>query len=160
MVTGDRLEGYKNALSRGSIAVREDFVVYAEKSTIKAGFAATERLLPLFDRPQAIFAMYDTLAISALRSAQPRLVSIWARQRSHQGAYFRLRSSMTSDAREAESSEEAIAILPEKVSVECAREAGTVHAGTNSAAASGCRRSKGDRAQGSPAAGGFSYISS
>jgi len=71
VVTRDRMEGYANALTRRSIAVLSDLVACME-STTEAGFAAAERLLALPDRPQAVFAMDDTLAAGVLRSARRR----------------------------------------------------------------------------------------
>lgn len=76
VVTFDRLQGYKNALARRRIEVRKDWVICSESTTL-AGMAAGEKLLEpgraaeeQGERPDAIFAMDDTLAVGVLKSAR------------------------------------------------------------------------------------------
>jgi len=73
VVTFDRLQGYKNALERRGIEVRKGWVICSESTTL-AGMAAGEKLLEpgraAGERPDAIFAMDDTLAVGVLKSAR------------------------------------------------------------------------------------------
>lgn len=84
VVTFDRLQGYKNALTRRGIEIRKEWIICTE-STMQAGMAAGEKLLGTAateepgkarearshgERPDAIFAMDDTLAVGVLKSAR------------------------------------------------------------------------------------------
>lgn len=87
VVTFDRLQGYKNALTRRGIEIRKEWVICSESTTL-AGMAAGEKLLcgaaresdreqkrdqersQEQERPDAIFAMDDTLAVGVLKSAR------------------------------------------------------------------------------------------
>lgn len=69
VVTGDRLEGYRRALTERGIPVRPDWIICTE-STAEAGRAAAERLLAMAERPRAVFAMDDTLAAGVLKGAR------------------------------------------------------------------------------------------
>ncbi|HBL49718.1 MAG TPA: LacI family transcriptional regulator [Firmicutes bacterium] len=69
VVTMDRLQGYKNALTRRGIEIRKEWVICSESTTL-AGAAASEKLLGQADRPDAIFAMDDTLAVGVWKGAR------------------------------------------------------------------------------------------
>lgn len=68
VVTCDRLEGYRQALASRGIAVRNEWIICSE-STMEAGMTAAARLLALIDRPEAVFAMDDTMAAGVLNAA-------------------------------------------------------------------------------------------
>lgn len=65
----DRYAGYCQALKATGIPLRPDFTVHGQHSRSSA-FEMTMRLLELEDRPTAIFATSDTLAIGVLEAAQ------------------------------------------------------------------------------------------
>jgi LacI family transcriptional regulator len=62
----DRLQGYKNALSRAGLPVDPELIVPAFFSR-QSGYDATRQLLPR--KPDAIFAAGDTIAVGALQAA-------------------------------------------------------------------------------------------
>lgn len=68
VVTIDRLEGYRRELETRRIPLRPEWIACSE-STITAGAAAAERLLSLSPKPQAVFAMDDTIAAGVLKAA-------------------------------------------------------------------------------------------
>ncbi len=64
----DRYTGYAEALRAAGIAVRPDYSVHGEHSR-ESAYEQACRLLTLADRPTAIFATNDTLAIGVLEAA-------------------------------------------------------------------------------------------
>lgn len=66
----DRAQGYESALARHGLTVQ----VVATDGSAEEGFRATERLLdlPPDQRPDALFAATDRLAVAALRAALKR----------------------------------------------------------------------------------------
>jgi LacI family transcriptional regulator len=64
----DRYTGYVEALSAAGISVRADFSVHGEHSR-ESAYEQACRLLTLEQRPTAVFATNDTLAIGALEAA-------------------------------------------------------------------------------------------
>jgi LacI family transcriptional regulator, repressor for deo operon, udp, cdd, tsx, nupC, and nupG len=65
----DRLAGYRCTLQDAGIRVREDLEADGE-FTVAGGLAAARTLLSRADRPTAIFAASDEMAIGALRAAR------------------------------------------------------------------------------------------
>lgn len=70
-----RLSGYREALTRAGIPL-DDALVVLEDNTVEGGRQATSRLLALDDRPDAIFAFNDLMAIGALQELGSRGVSV------------------------------------------------------------------------------------
>ena len=64
-----RRQGYSEALRDAGIAERNDYVQHVDDIDISLGELATRRLLALDERPTAIFAVADELAIGALKVA-------------------------------------------------------------------------------------------
>ena len=64
----DRLRGYRAAVQSEGLAFRDDYVTYGDFYA-ESGREATERLLELPERPSAIFAASDLMAIGAIRAA-------------------------------------------------------------------------------------------
>ena len=64
----DRLRGYRRAIQECGLAYRDDFVAYGDFYAESAREAAA-RLLALPERPTAIFAAADLMAIGAIRAA-------------------------------------------------------------------------------------------
>jgi LacI family transcriptional regulator len=62
----DRLQGYKNAVTRAGLPVDPDLIAEAHFNRT-AGYEATKRLLP--HKPDAIFAAGDTIALGVLQAA-------------------------------------------------------------------------------------------
>ena len=67
--TEERLHGFRAALASAGIIPDPELIVEANWE-ISGGFDAAERLLALPDRPTAIFAFNDNLAIGALQAAR------------------------------------------------------------------------------------------
>jgi LacI family transcriptional regulator len=63
----DRLQGYKNALTKAGLPVDPSLIVESYFRR-EAGYAATQKLLPL--KPDAIFAAGDTIAIGVLQATR------------------------------------------------------------------------------------------
>lgn len=60
-----RLEGYKTILEKNGIPIKDDYIVKGDYSRRSARIA-TEKLLNLKDRPTAIFAASDDMALEAV----------------------------------------------------------------------------------------------
>jgi LacI family transcriptional regulator len=71
MATEERLRGYYAAMA-GAGVLPEAQLVAESDFQVEGGFAAAARLLELPDRPTAIFAFNDPLAIGAMRAARAR----------------------------------------------------------------------------------------
>ena len=79
----DRLKGYRRALATADIPFDPELVVEGDWSA-SAGYAATEKLLALKDRPTAIFCQNDRTAIGcyeALKEAGLRIPAGYFRDR-------------------------------------------------------------------------------
>ncbi|MEO1010827.1 MAG: LacI family DNA-binding transcriptional regulator [Bacteroidota bacterium] len=68
--TKHRLQGYLDALEKAHIPLREEYVVHVPGFSYEDGLIPSETLLGLEDRPDAIFAMNDSIAISAMHMAK------------------------------------------------------------------------------------------
>jgi DNA-binding LacI/PurR family transcriptional regulator len=64
-----RRAGYSDALRGAGITEREDYLQHVDAIDVGLGELATRRLLALDERPTAIFAVSDELAIGALKVA-------------------------------------------------------------------------------------------
>jgi LacI family transcriptional regulator len=67
-ITKQRLEGYMQALKESNIPVNNDYIAACPQGTIEEGKAATEKLLALKQRPDAIFATNDPAAMGAMQA--------------------------------------------------------------------------------------------
>ncbi|MBI4788998.1 MAG: LacI family DNA-binding transcriptional regulator [Chloroflexi bacterium] len=67
----NRIEGYFEALRAAGLGVREDWIARGE-GRVAFGHAATRRWLDGPNRPTALVALNDLMAIGALRAAQER----------------------------------------------------------------------------------------
>jgi LacI family transcriptional regulator len=65
---GDRLRGYRAAVQAAGLAYRDEYVAYGDWYA-ESGREGAERLLALPERPTAIFAASDTMALGAMRAA-------------------------------------------------------------------------------------------
>lgn len=65
-----RLKGYYSALKKHGLPKDPDLVVRVEDVSIASGRAATEHLLRLHTRVDAVFAITDELAVGALQAAE------------------------------------------------------------------------------------------
>ncbi len=65
----DRLEGFKDAMKRAGIPVRKDWVCNGEFD-FESGMAITLKLLGGAERPTAIFAANDEMALGAMMAAR------------------------------------------------------------------------------------------
>ena len=74
-IFSERLNGYKDALKACGLAFREEFVVYSDVS-VESGQQATEQLLGLHERPDAIFAVEDFTALGAIQKLKSRGIAI------------------------------------------------------------------------------------
>ncbi|MFC4618287.1 catabolite control protein A [Camelliibacillus cellulosilyticus] len=64
-----KLEGYRNALQSGGIAVNDNMIVSGDY-TYDSGQEAMEQLLKLNERPTAIFAVTDEMALGVIHQIQ------------------------------------------------------------------------------------------
>ena len=67
-ITKQRLEGYIQALEENNVPVNRDIIVSCPLGTIEEGKAATEQLLQMSERPDAIFATNDPAAMGAMQA--------------------------------------------------------------------------------------------
>jgi len=65
-----RLRGYIDALKKNNLEVVEDYIINANGFTHEDGIEPTESLLKSKNIPDAIFAVNDRLAVSAMRTAK------------------------------------------------------------------------------------------
>lgn len=65
----DRLKGYQQALLVNEIPVNEDFIQEGDFS-VRAGYDLTRKLLAMENRPTAVFAANDEMAIGAVKAAK------------------------------------------------------------------------------------------
>lgn len=68
--TEQRLQGYLDALEKNGIPINRDNVVHVPGFSHKDGAKATKKILGGKERPKAIFAYNDNLAISAMHVAK------------------------------------------------------------------------------------------
>ncbi len=66
---GDRLRGYKKALSKHGLPLRKELIVEGDYS-MESGYEKARLLLRLKDRPTAIFATNDLMAIGAMNAIE------------------------------------------------------------------------------------------
>jgi LacI family repressor for deo operon, udp, cdd, tsx, nupC, and nupG len=71
VLSRDRLHGYRDALLDSGLPF-EDTLVAQGNFSIASGVTAASQLLDLSDRPSAIFASNDEMAIGAIRAARDR----------------------------------------------------------------------------------------
>ncbi|USD25928.1 LacI family DNA-binding transcriptional regulator [Flagellimonas marinaquae] len=71
-----RLNGYLDALKDNGIPVCDDYIVHASGYNILDGIKPSNKLLQLKNRPDAIFAINDSIAIAAMRTAEKLNYSI------------------------------------------------------------------------------------
>ncbi len=71
----ERHRGYCRALEQYQIPYREEFV-FLDTFSYSSGIRSAEAILQLHDRPTAIFAVSDTIAIGAMRSLLSHSVKI------------------------------------------------------------------------------------
>jgi LacI family transcriptional regulator len=64
----DRLTGYREEIQRRGLAYRDDYVAYGD-FYVESGEEQMHRLLALPERPTAVFAASDLMAVGALRAA-------------------------------------------------------------------------------------------
>lgn len=68
--TEQRLQGYLDALEKNRVPINRDYIVHVPGFSHKDGAKATRKILELKDRPDAIFAYNDNIAISAMHIAK------------------------------------------------------------------------------------------
>jgi DNA-binding LacI/PurR family transcriptional regulator len=74
--TKHRLQGYLDALENAKIPVRQDYISHVKGFSHNDGLKPTKKLLKSSDLPDAIFAMNDNIAISAMHIARKMGMSI------------------------------------------------------------------------------------
>jgi LacI family transcriptional regulator len=73
--SSDRVHGYWRALKEAGVASRDDFLFHSD-FTSQGGYTAFQQLLTLTDRPTAIFASNDLMAIGGLCAAHQAGVTV------------------------------------------------------------------------------------
>lgn len=74
--TKHRLQGYLDALENAEIPIRKEYIEHVPGFSHDDGLKPAERLLKLEDLPDAIFAMNDNIAISAMHIARKMALKI------------------------------------------------------------------------------------
>ena len=69
-ITKHRLNGYLDALEKNNIPINEDYIKYVKGFTHEDGIKPAKSLLKLEERPDAIFAINDCIAISVMHAAK------------------------------------------------------------------------------------------
>jgi len=72
----DRLNGYKEALKRNNIEVKEDLICYTPDLNSDDGWLCAERLLEMKYPPDGLFCANDITAISAIQYANKKKIKI------------------------------------------------------------------------------------
>jgi len=67
-----RREGYEKALKEFDLPIRKEWICHTEHLEFEHGVHAMRKLLQLNERPTAVFAVSDTLAIGALKEINVR----------------------------------------------------------------------------------------
>jgi DNA-binding LacI/PurR family transcriptional regulator len=75
-ITADRVEGYRFALTRAGLLVRDDYLVEADFGRPVTALKAAEQLLNLSDPPTAFFCASDSLAYRAYQAIKSRGLKI------------------------------------------------------------------------------------
>lgn len=70
-----RLEGYKEALVTAEIELNEEYVLFGDYR-YDSGLKATDQLIQLKDRPSAIMAMSDEMAVGAIHACQDKGLNV------------------------------------------------------------------------------------
>jgi LacI family transcriptional regulator len=73
--TEERIEGYQTALASSGVLPSPELVAEGDFE-VNGGYVAARRLLELPDRPTAIFASNDNMAVGVLRAARERGLSV------------------------------------------------------------------------------------
>ena len=68
----NRVQGYEMAMTSLGLERQESYIVHSAYYSIESGYAAMMELLDLQDRPTAVFAAGDHLALGAMRAAKER----------------------------------------------------------------------------------------
>jgi DNA-binding LacI/PurR family transcriptional regulator len=77
LVSADRLDGYKQALRLNNLLEKPEWIVHTDRhEDVELGRLATERLLALPDRPDAVFCCDDYLALGVMKAAKLRGLKI------------------------------------------------------------------------------------
>lgn len=63
----EREMGYRRALSENGIPLNPDYILYTQELGFEPGQQAMKKILTMTDRPTAVFAVSDLLAIGALK---------------------------------------------------------------------------------------------
>ncbi|MNI57518.1 putative HTH-type transcriptional repressor ExuR [compost metagenome] len=71
-----RQNGYVEAIKRHGLELREDYIVEGAFYSLENGYAAMQRLLELPERPSAVFASGDLLALGAVMAAKDSGLSV------------------------------------------------------------------------------------
>jgi len=93
--TKHRLQGYLDALENENIPIRKEYIVHVKGFSHNDGLKPAKKLLGQQERPDAIFAMNDNIAISAMHVARkmalviPEDISIVGFDDEPHSSYFR-----------------------------------------------------------------------
>jgi LacI family transcriptional regulator len=66
----DRLRGYQHVMEKHGLALREDWMLITDTSSVEGGYQYTQKLLTNHDIPTAIFLANDVMAIGAIHAIQ------------------------------------------------------------------------------------------
>jgi LacI family transcriptional regulator len=92
--TAQRLNGYLDALKNNNIQIRDEYIEHTSGYTIEDGIKPAKKILIQENTPDAIFTINDSIAISAMRTAEkmkfkiPEDISIIGFDDEPHSAYF------------------------------------------------------------------------
>ncbi len=66
----DRLRGYQHVMEKHALALRDDWMLITDTSSVEGGYQYTQKLLSNHDIPTAIFLANDVMAIGAIHAIQ------------------------------------------------------------------------------------------
>lgn len=65
-LTSGALKNFKKAMEKYSLPINEDWLITSSKRMGEAGYDAMDKLISLPERPTAVFAAYDSIALGAM----------------------------------------------------------------------------------------------
>ncbi len=74
--TKHRLQGYLDALEDGNLPIRQEYIAHVHGFSHDDGLKPAKKLLKLQDLPDAVFAMNDSIAISAMYVAKKMALKV------------------------------------------------------------------------------------
>ncbi|WP_251623232.1 LacI family DNA-binding transcriptional regulator [Odoribacter lunatus] len=72
----NRMKGYLKAMSTNKLEINQDYIIRCDDFSVKAAKEATQKLLNLKEKPDAIFGINDDMAIGAIEAIKEKNIRI------------------------------------------------------------------------------------